>query len=218
MSTLGTGTWQLPEVPPLYLSRAAWLAAVLPPLALVGLAVSATDPDFRMPGAVAELLVLAVGLILLLVLRAGWRRVLLGGICGIVLLAVPGGIFADEVMKHRGLTTEVVVTAARPPTGLIGDRYWTCDIRRTDGRPLPHAVLTDGDCLGQDQVGSTESVLVDPAGWVAPTSADPGNWGYDGEGLGLIITAAAGAVWGWLAVTASQRPGSAVGHDQGLSQ
>lgn len=203
MRTLGAGTRWVPEMSPRYLLPVGGLLAVFTPLALVGLAALATNPDYEAPGNAAAVVVLAVSVFVLLVMRTSWRRVVLGVMLGIVLLAVPGGVFEAEVVLHRGVSIKVVVTAAHSTKGEGGSPAWTCDIRRVDGQPLPHATLPAVDCGGQSQVGTTETVIVDPAGWVAPVTVDGWDRAAPGFGVGLIAITA--VFWAAIAIGAARR-------------
>ncbi|MEV7121860.1 hypothetical protein [Kitasatospora griseola] len=190
---------------PPQLRRAGRLLAALTPLTLAGLSALAVDPDFTTPADAAALLVLAAALLTLAAMRAGRRSVVLGAICGTVLLAVPGAAFADELLR-RGVDTEVFVTAAHRTTSLFGGSDWTCDLRRTDGRPLPHAALTGSLCPGPEQIGRTATVTVDPTGWTPPTSTDPGRWDRTGLAPAVALLVATTALWSWLALSPARSP------------
>ncbi|GAA2739860.1 hypothetical protein GCM10010440_04350 [Kitasatospora cinereorecta] len=186
---------------------AGWVArvtAVVGPVGLVGAAVLATDPDYLAPGMVTGVLLLVGALLVLGVVSGRTWVVLVGAVLGVGLLAVPGSVFKAEVMMHRGVPTDVVVTAAHAVKGR--GVTWHCDLRRVDGVPLRHAVLTDG-CYGSGQVGRTERVLVDPAGWVAPWPADTDFGGVD---VGVVLVGAAAVAFVLLAagsVRVGARPG-----------
>ncbi|GGQ72124.1 hypothetical protein GCM10010195_29810 [Kitasatospora griseola] len=197
---------RLRTMSPPQLRRAGRLLAALTPLTLAGLSALAVDPDFTTPADAAALLVLAAALLTLVVMRAGRRSVVLGALCGTVLLAVPGAAFADELLRRRGVDTEVVITAAHRTTSLFGGSDWTCDLRRTDGRPLPHAALSGSLCPGPEQIGRTATVTVDPTGWTPPTSADPGRWDRTDLAPAVALLVATTALWSWLALSPTRSP------------
>ncbi|WP_377266992.1 hypothetical protein [Peterkaempfera sp. SMS 1(5)a] len=179
------------------------MLAVLTPLVLVGLSALTADPDYATPCMIAGVVMLIVALMVLMTVRPNGWWLVPGILLGVVLVAVPGAVLKGEVLLHRGVRTNVVVTAAhhgRP--GKDGRVHWTCDIRRADGKPLAHAVLQDADCWGQSQVGTTETVIVDPDGWTGPVSTDQD---YSGLGVGVGVVGAAAALWALLALAAARR-------------
>lgn len=185
-----------------HVRRTAVLLAVLTPLLLVGCGVLASNPDYRAVGLICGVVVMIAGLYLLMTVHSnGWLMVP-GVFLVIALLSLPAVVFPDELMLHRGVRTDVVVTAAHSVKGKNGDLIWTCDIRRQDGKPLPHATLTGSDCSGTSQVGAAETVLVDPDGWAPPVSTDVD---YSGLDIGGYLVGVAAALWGLLALLAARR-------------
>ncbi|WP_157876139.1 hypothetical protein, partial [Peterkaempfera griseoplana] len=167
-----------------------------------GSAVTA-DPDWATPGLITGVLLLIAALLVLMTVRPNGWWLLPGILLGIALLALPGEILKGEVLLHRGVRTDVVVTTAHHgKAGRDGRVHWTCDIRRADGKPLAHAVLKDPDCWGEEQVGTTETVVVDPDGWTAPASVDED---YSGLGAGIGVVGAAAALWVLLVLAAARR-------------
>ncbi|RAG85852.1 hypothetical protein DN069_10140 [Streptacidiphilus pinicola] len=174
--------------------------AILTPLLLAGFGVLASNPDYgaALVGGVAVMIAGLYGL--LAVASRGWL-VLPGVLLVIALLSVPAAVFPSEIMLHRGVRTDVVVTAAHSSKGKNGTLSWTCDIRRVDGKPLPHATLGDSDCWGTSQVGTTETVLVDPDGWAPPVSTDVD---YSGLDTGGYLVGVAAVLWALLVLSAAR--------------
>ncbi|GAA2134696.1 hypothetical protein GCM10009760_12230 [Kitasatospora kazusensis] len=159
-------------VPRRLIPRVTVLTAIGAPVLMVALVVLATNPDYGPLGGIPAVLVFILALVVVMIVgQSGWLLALAVP-SGIVLLLLGGMAFKTEVMAHRGVPTDVVVTGVHGSKGKNGKIGWTCDLRRADGRPLPHAKLADSGCWGSGQLGRTESVLVDPAGWVPPESAD----------------------------------------------
>ncbi|WP_345695264.1 hypothetical protein [Kitasatospora terrestris] len=125
------------------------------------------------------------------------------------LLIGVGPAIQSEVLVLSGVHTPVVVTAAHSSKGKNDRVSWTCDLRRTDGLPLPHAFL-DGSsgCHGRSDVGRTLDVLVDPAGWVPPGVPD-----MDREDLrqGITLLAVATALLAAVPVLARRTRPQAAG-------
>ncbi|WP_280664543.1 MULTISPECIES: hypothetical protein [unclassified Kitasatospora] len=177
------------------------LLAVLTPLALTGLAVLGADPDFGVPAVIIGVLVMIGSLFMLLLVRnSGWF-LWPGVLLLLVLVVLPQQVFTSEVLHYRGVPADVVTTAAHSSKTKNGGLSWTCDIRRVDGLTLPHAKLSASDCSGQDQVGTTTTVLVDPDGWVPPTSADQD---YSGLGYGVAGVGVAALLWALLSLRAGR--------------
>ncbi|MGW2670699.1 hypothetical protein ACWC5F_21880 [Streptomyces sp. NPDC001272] len=82
------------------------------------------------------------------------------------------------------------MTDAHSSRDKSGRVSWTCDLRRADGLPLPHATLEGyAGCFGPSDVGRTQDLLVDPSGWVPPRAPDVDRAGTD-EAIALIGSAA----------------------------
>ncbi|MEV6012380.1 hypothetical protein AB0M29_36965 [Streptomyces sp. NPDC051976] len=185
--------------------RLLWFAvplAVAVPPALIGLAILATNPDYGPLGIILAVLILIVALGgLMLVRTSGWM--LWPGVAlGIVLIALPGEVFKFEVMKHRGVSTEVAITSKRSYKKKGGGLSWTCHIRRTDGQPLPHAKFSGDGCDAFSDIGSTRTVVVDPAGWVPPISDD---FDYSDLAVGVYGVGGVWLLWALLVADGTRR-------------
>lgn len=152
---------------------------------MAGLALLATNPDWTPLAMILGVLVLISTVILMLITGYKWPG-FVGILVGIGVLALPGMAFQAEMMGARGQHTDVRVVSVQTSHGKHGLVY-TCKIQRVDGKPLPHAELGSDSCYGPSQVGATEEVLVDPAGWFAP---EPGDMDNQGAGIGLAAAAA----------------------------
>ncbi|WP_280701353.1 hypothetical protein [Kitasatospora sp. GP82] len=174
---------------------------MLTPLTLAGLAVLAANPDYGALALITAVLALLGALAALMLVRPSGWFLWPGVALGIALLVLPWQVFKSEVMHLRGERTDVVITATHSSKKKSGGLSWTCGIRRADGQPLPHARLAAPDCWGQ-AVGTTETVVVDPDGWVPPVSTDRD---YSGLGVGVIGVGGTAALWVLLALAAGRR-------------
>ncbi|MEU8510612.1 hypothetical protein AB0C76_03335 [Kitasatospora sp. NPDC048722] len=180
----------------------ALLTGLLVPLLVIGLMVLGANPDHSMPCAIAAVIVFIAGLGGLMALRTTGWVLWPGVVLGIALLVLPMRTFQAEVIAHRGVRTDAVVTWADPERdrrGLVG---WKCGIRRADGTPLPHGEYSGSGCGGPSSVGGRVVVLADPDDYVPPVGTD-----YDLSflGLGVYAVAGAGALWGLLTLAAARR-------------
>lgn len=177
------------------------LALATPPV-LIALAILASDPDYGPLGVITAVLVLVVALgVLMLVRTSGWwlwPAVALG----IVLIALPGQVFKFEVMKHRGVPVEVAITSKRSFKQKNGDLSWTCHVRRTDGKPLPHAKFSGDGCDAYSDIGSTRTLVVDPDGWVPPVTD---TYDYADLGVGVYGVAGVSLLWALLVAGGARR-------------
>ncbi|MEU9044871.1 MULTISPECIES: hypothetical protein [unclassified Kitasatospora] len=191
-----------PELSPRAVRRTAWLVGLLTPVLMVGLLAIATDPDYQLLCTIPAFLVLSTGIIGMGVVRARgwviWPAVLLG----VLLMVLPTTSIRAQILSHRAVKTEVVVTGAHSAKDRSGKVSWTCDIRRADGQPLPHGQVGGFGCSGRSDVGTTMNVLVDPEGWAPPASLDED---LSFRGGGLYVTAAAAVLWGLLTLGAARR-------------
>ncbi|MFE9422748.1 hypothetical protein ACFYNO_07285 [Kitasatospora sp. NPDC006697] len=147
---------------------AALSGALVPPVVLA-LAVLMSDPDWETPGLVLGLVLACAAPVPLLLLRPG-KLIPFGVLLLTIGVLIFGNVgFTDLVLQHRGQQVEVRVASVRTAYARNGNPTFTCVLERVDGVPLAHSG-TD-DCTGTDEVGRTEQVLIDPAGWVAPQSA-----------------------------------------------
>ncbi|MFI6151203.1 hypothetical protein ACIBCA_00695 [Kitasatospora sp. NPDC051170] len=162
------------EPAPRTVLRTALATALGAPVLIVGLMAIGTNPDYLPICAITAVLVLMSSLVATMLVRAkGW--VLWPAVAlGVLMLALPTTALRAQLIEHRGERTAVVVTAAHRETDRSGRVSWSCDIRREDGLPLPHASFSGGGCSSQRSVGQRTEVLADPAGWVPPvdTAAD----------------------------------------------
>ncbi|MEV7021520.1 hypothetical protein [Kitasatospora sp. NPDC093558] len=179
----------------------ALLTGLLTPLLVIGLMVLGADPDYSAPLAITAVAVFIAGLGGLMAVRTtGW--VLWPGVAlGIALLVLPMKTVQAEVIAHRGVRTDVVITWANPERdkrGLVG---WKCGIRHADGTPLPHGEFSGSAC-GPSSVGERAVVLADPENVVPPVGTD-----YDLSylSLGVYAVAGAAALWGLLTLAAARR-------------
>lgn len=180
----------------------ALLTGLLAPLLITGLMVIGANPDFTAPCVIAAVVVLIAALGGLMTVRTtGW--VLWPGVAlGIALIVLPLETFRAEVIAHRAVRTDAVVTWAHPQRdrrGLVG---WECGIRHADGTPLPHGRYTGAGCYGPSSVGEHVVVLADPGNYVPPVGTDYDLAHLD---LGVYAVAGAGALWGLLTLAAARR-------------
>lgn len=153
-------------VPLRLIARVTVITAVAGPVVLLGSGMIASNPDYQGFGFVLGLVALIAALGVVAGVGGRWLllpTVLSGAAC----LFLAATAFQFQVLEHRGMPTDVVVTAVHTGHGRQGTSY-SCDIRRADGGPLPHGVLHGSFCSGRSELGSTENVVVDPAGWVPP--------------------------------------------------
>lgn len=154
---------------PRLVTRLSVTTALVIPCALVGLAFLASNPDYGLLGGITGFVVLVAGLGVVAGLRPTWWVIGPALVLEIVLLVASRPAIRAEVMVLRGVRTPMVVTAAHSSKDKAGRVSWKCDLRRTDGQPLPHAALEGYEgCFGPSEVGRTQDVMVDPAGWVPP--------------------------------------------------
>ncbi|MFJ5924775.1 hypothetical protein ACIQF6_19455 [Kitasatospora sp. NPDC092948] len=187
--------------------------ALLTPVALLGLGVATANSDYTTAGGIAALTVLAAALLALFLLRPGGRPIAVAALMGFALVALPGAVLATQIRHFRGEHTELVLTAGRNGSGDPA-----CVLRRTDGKPLAHAVVrgcTPPAEPGQPELGLPELYLVDPAGWVDPVAAaddDLKDTAY------IAPFALAAIVWLWIrtvlgATRRTGRPATPAGPD-----
>ncbi|MFE4362414.1 MULTISPECIES: hypothetical protein [unclassified Kitasatospora] len=204
-----------PQLSPKAVRRTAWLVGVLTPVLMVGLAVLGSNPDYELPCGILAFVVLSAGVIGLGFVRPRGLVIWPAVLFGVLLLALPAGSIRAQILTDRGVETAVVVTAAHSAKDRNGTVSWTCDLRRADGRPLPHARVGGFGCSAY-AVGDTENVLVDPAGWAPPVSLDEDLPFRRG---GVYVTAALAVLWGLLTLVAARRtlrdPGAAAGQRGG---
>lgn len=67
---------------------------------------------------------------------------------------------------------------------------------------MPHPKLQGDGCRGKEDVGTTETVLVDPAGWVPPESTE---WDASFLGGGVFVVGGAAVLWALLVLGAARR-------------
>ncbi|MFE4976836.1 hypothetical protein ACFRAR_32630 [Kitasatospora sp. NPDC056651] len=182
--------------------RTAWLTGLVAPLLMLGLVLLASNPDYQAPCMIAAVLALAAGIIGIGFVRARGWVIASAVLVGVLLMTVPAAALRAELISHRGVRTEVEITAAHRAKSRNGSVNWSCDIRRVDGRPLPHARFAGSGCSGRDSVGRTTDVLVDPAGWAPPASP------YEDLAFlraGLRLSGALPVLWGLIAYAAARR-------------
>ncbi|MFE4518857.1 hypothetical protein ACFRMQ_32270 [Kitasatospora sp. NPDC056783] len=187
---------------PRTIRRTAWLTGLVTPLLMLGLVLLASNPDYQVPCMVAALLVLAAGLIGIGFVRSRGWVIASAVLVGVLLMTVPAAALRAQLISHRGVRTEVEITATHRAKSRNGAVNWNCDIRRVDGRPLPHARFAGSGCSGRDSVGRTAEVLVDPAGWAPPASP------YEDFPLlraGLWLSGALPPLWGLVVHAAARR-------------
>ncbi|WP_344446278.1 hypothetical protein [Kitasatospora nipponensis] len=178
------------------------VTAVGTPCALIGLAVLASNPDYRVLGMVTGVVVLIAGLGVVAALRPTWWLIGPALALEIGLLVASGPAIRTEVLVLRGVRTPVVVTAAHSSKDRTGRVSWTCDLRRVDGRPLPHARLEGyAGCYGPSDIGRTQDLLVDPAGWVPPREPQVDRAGLE---VGIALIGAAAVLFAGVAVAAGR--------------
>ncbi|MEV6940600.1 hypothetical protein AB0N07_00940 [Streptomyces sp. NPDC051172] len=156
--------------PPHVVRRLARIAA-LAPLLMVGIGVLGTSPDWFPAALILGLLTVALAIAVLMA-TATRRWVFFAGL--IIQLAVvlgSGLVFQSALMQSQGRRTEVRITSAYTTEGKTGPIYH-CRLKRTDGRPMAHADIVGMGCNGTEDAGTTEDLLADPSGWLAPQPAD----------------------------------------------
>ncbi|MGW2371048.1 hypothetical protein [Kitasatospora sp. NPDC001683] len=189
------------QLAPRTVRRTALLVGLLAPLLIIGLLAVATNPDYQTPCTVLAVLVLMAAVIGLMLIRSTgwviWPAVFLG----VLLLAIPTPALRAQLIAHRGVRTPVVVTSAHSGKDKTGKVSWTCGIRREDGRPLPHGTIGGIGCSGTS-IGTTTTVLADPAGWAPPATLDD-DLSFDGAGV--YVTGALAVLWAALTFGAARR-------------
>ncbi|WP_031066646.1 hypothetical protein [Streptomyces sp. NRRL WC-3742] len=190
------------EPAPRTVLRTALVTALGAPVLIVGLMAVGTNPDYLPVCAITAVLVLMGSLIATMLVRAKgwllWPAVALG----VLMLALPTTALRAQLIEHRGERTAVVITAAHRATDRSGRVSWSCDIRREDGLPLPHARFSGDGCSSERSVGQSGQVLVDPSGWVPPVST-----GEDTSFSGAALWAVPGlaVLWAALILGAARR-------------
>ncbi|MFF2147099.1 hypothetical protein [Kitasatospora sp. NPDC058190] len=181
--------------------RTAVLVGVLAPLLIIGLLALATNPDHQVACTVLAVLVLMASVVGLMLIRSTgwvvWPAVLLG----VLLLVLPTSAIRAQLIAQRGVETRVVVTAVHSGKDKMGKVSWTCDIRREDHQPLPHGTIGGTGCSG-GSVGTTATVLVDPAGWAPPATRDED---LSFRGSGVYVTGVVAVLWAALTFGAAHR-------------
>ncbi|WP_459648147.1 hypothetical protein [Kitasatospora sp. Ki12] len=190
-----------PPPSPRTVRRAAWLVGSVPVL-MVGLLAVATNPDYQVLCMIPAFLALSAGIIGMGLIRPKGWVILLAVLFGVLLMVLPTTSIRAQLMAHRAVETEVVITDAHKAKDRSGRVSWTCDIRRTDGQPLPHGQVGGFGCSGRSDIGDTMNVLVDPAGWAPPVSTEED---LDFLGTGVYVTAVLAALWGLLTLAATRR-------------
>ncbi|RKS97235.1 hypothetical protein BX286_7052 [Streptomyces sp. 3211.6] len=171
-------------------TRVSVTTAIATPCVLIGLAALASNPDYGPLGAITGFVVVVVGLGVVAGLRPTWWLIGPALTLEIALLFGSVPVVRAEVLVLRGVRTPVVVTAVHSSKDRTGRVSWKCDLRREDGLALPHAVLEGyAGCFGPFDVGRTQDLLVDPAGWVPPRAPHVDRAGLD-EGIALLGAAA----------------------------
>ncbi|WP_369185657.1 hypothetical protein [Streptomyces sp. Y1] len=190
------------EPAPRTVRRTALLVGLLAPVLIVGLAAVGSNPDYQAPCAILAVFVLMAALIGTLLVRAtGW--VLWPAVAlGLLMLALPEHALRAQLIGHRGVRTEVVVTAAHSSKSRYGTVSWSCHIRRADGQPLPHGTFSGAGCSSNLSVGQSVPVIVDPSGWVPPVGI-----GEDTTFSGATLYAVPGfaVLWAALVLGAGRR-------------
>ncbi|MFE9422750.1 hypothetical protein ACFYNO_07295 [Kitasatospora sp. NPDC006697] len=159
----GNAVWPAPTV-----RRLARYAAFAP-LPMLGVGVLGTGPDWFWAAFFLGIVVAVAALSLLMGLAARGLVFFGGLIASLAVMLGAGLAFESAWEQQNGQLTEVRVTAVHRSSGRNGPVY-TCLLQRTDGRPLPHAEITDG-CDGSRDAGTTRTLLVDRTGWVEPKTA-----------------------------------------------
>ncbi|MFJ8622066.1 hypothetical protein ACIRD3_04395 [Kitasatospora sp. NPDC093550] len=191
-----------PELSPRTVRRTAWLVGLLTPVLLAGTATLGSNPDYQPACGIVAFLILSAGIIGIGFVRASGWVILPAALFGVLLLAITGNSVRAQILSHRGEETSVVITAAHSAKDKSGKVSWTCDIRRADGQPLPHARVGGFGCGGTYDVGDTMTVVVDPQGWAPPAALDED---LDFDGSAVYVVAALAALWSLLTLTAARR-------------
>ncbi|WP_316528661.1 hypothetical protein [Kitasatospora brasiliensis] len=189
------------DLTPRTVRRTAWLVGLPAPLLMLGPVLLASNPDYQVPCMITAVLVLMAGVIGIGFVRTRGWVIASAVLVGVLLMVVPTSALQAQLISHRGVRTEVEITAAHSSKGKNGVLSWSCDIRRVDGQPLRHARYAGYGCSSRASVGNTAEVLVDPQGWAPPASA------YDDfslSGAGLYVSGALPALWGLLTLAAAR--------------
>ncbi|NUP42780.1 MAG: hypothetical protein HOY76_38600 [Streptomyces sp.] len=156
--------------PPHVVRRFARIAA-LAPLLMVGIGVLGTSPDWFPAALILGLLTVALAIaVLMATATTGWVF-FAGLIIQLVVVLGSGLVFQAALMQSQGRRTEVRITSVYTTEGKTGPIYH-CRLKRTDGRPMAHADIVGMGCNGTEDAGTTEDLLVDPSGWLAPQPVD----------------------------------------------
>ncbi|MFJ9692357.1 hypothetical protein [Kitasatospora sp. NPDC101183] len=182
--------------------RTALATGLGAPVLMVGLMALGSNPDYMPWAAIGAVLVLIVSLVATMLVRAKawvlWPCVALGA----VMLVLPTMALRAQLIEHRGVKAEVVVTAAHRSTDRNGTAHWSCDIRRQDNAPLPHANYAGSGCSSNLSVGRATVVVVDPAGWAPPVGTDE-DTAFSGGALWLLPGLA--VLWAAIVLGAARR-------------
>jgi hypothetical protein len=156
--------------PPHVVRRLARIAALVP-LLMVGIGVLGTSPDWFPAALILGVLTVALAIaVLMATATKGWVF-FAGLITGLAVALGSGLVFQAALMQSQGQRTEVRITSVYTTKGKTGPIYH-CRLKRTDGRPMDHADIVGMGCNGTEDAGTTEDLLVDPSGWLAPQPAD----------------------------------------------
>ncbi|MFE9452931.1 hypothetical protein [Streptomyces sp. NPDC006739] len=156
--------------PPHVVRRLARTAA-LAPLLMVGIGVLGTGPDWFPAALILGVLTVALAIsVLMAIATKGWVF-FAGLVIGLAVVLGSGLVFRAALMRSQGQRTEVRITSVYTTRGKTGPVYH-CRLKRTDGRPMAHADIVGMGCDGTRDAGTTEDLLVDPSGWLAPQPAD----------------------------------------------
>ncbi|MER6297991.1 hypothetical protein ABT247_00260 [Kitasatospora sp. NPDC001539] len=188
-------------LPPRTVRRTAVLVGVLAPVLIIGLLALASNPDYQVGCTVLAVLVLMAAVVGLMLVRSTgwvvWPAVLLG----VLLLVIPTPAIRAQLLSHRGVETQVVITAAHSAKDKTGKVSWTCTVRREDDRPLPHGTIEGIGCSG-GSVGTTATVVVDPDGWAPPATLEKD---LSFRSSGVYVAGAVAVLWAALTFGAAHR-------------
>ncbi|NUP43854.1 MAG: hypothetical protein HOY76_44230 [Streptomyces sp.] len=176
--------------PPHVVRRLARTAALVP-VPLVGIGVLGTSPDWFPAALILGLLTVALAIaVLVATATKGWVF-FAGLIIGLAVLLGSGLVFRAALMQSRGQRAEVRITSVYTTEGKTGPIYH-CRLKRTDGRAMAHADIVGMGCNGTEDAGTTEDLLVDPRGWLAPQPADAD---FSGLPVGVVGVGTAIGLW-----------------------
>ncbi|MCX5384720.1 hypothetical protein [Streptomyces sp. NBC_00083] len=144
----------------------------LAPLLMVGIGMLGTNPDWFPAALILTALTVALAIaVLISTATKGWVF-FAGLVLGLAVTLGAGLVFQAALMQSQGQRTEVRITSVHTTEGKTGPIHH-CRLKRTDDKPMDHADIVGLGCNRARVAGTTENLLVDPSGWLAPSPTMP---------------------------------------------